>query len=189
MSASTPFSLLANATSIPWAEVPAWPVVDFVRATGTEIARGARLCSLFGVSEGRAVQLVAVLAFDADSTLAVGRSTPFSCAFPSLTERHPQAHLFEREIWEQHGVIPEGHPWLKPVRRTEGNAPANGEFFRVAGGEVHEVAVGPVHAGIIEPGIFASSARVRMSCIWKSRWAISTAGSSRPWRAVRTARR
>lgn len=154
MSASTPFVLLANAACIPWVEVPAWPVADFVRATGTELARGARLCSLFGVPEGYAVQLVAVLAFDADSTLAVGRSTPFSGAFPSLTAAHPQAHLFEREIWEQHGVTPEGHPWLKPVRRTEGKAPANGEFFRVDGGEVHEVAVGPVHAGIIEPGHF-----------------------------------
>lgn len=154
MSASTPFSLLANATGIPWAEVPAWPVADFVSATGSEIARGARLCSLFGVADGDAVQLVAVLAFDADSTLAVGRSTPFSDAFPSITAAHPQAHLFEREIWEQHGVNPEGHPWLRPVRRTEGNAPANGGFFRVDGGEVHEVAVGPVHAGIIEPGHF-----------------------------------
>jgi Ni,Fe-hydrogenase III large subunit len=67
---------------------------------------------------------------------------------------HPQAHLFEREVWEQHGIKPDGHPWLKPVRKTNGNAPANGEFFRVNGGEIHEVAVGPVHAGIIEPGHF-----------------------------------
>ena len=154
MSASSPFALLANAASLPWAEVPAWPVVDFIRACGTELARGARLCSLFGVAEGEAVQLVAVLAFDADSTLAVGRSTAFAGGFPSLTASHPQAHLFEREVWEQHGVTPEGHPWLKPVRRTAGTAPANGEFFRVAGGEIHEVAVGPVHAGIIEPGHF-----------------------------------
>ena len=29
----------------------------------------------------------------------------------------PQAHLFEREIAEQCGVVPEGHPWLKPLRR------------------------------------------------------------------------
>lgn len=154
MSASTPFALLANATSIPWANVPTWTVADFVRATGVEISRGARLCSLFGVPEGDAVQLVAVLAFDADSTLAVGRSKPFTSTFPSLTATHAQAHLFEREIWEQHGLTPEGHPWLKPVRRTNGNAPANGEFFRVDGGEIHEVAVGPVHAGIIEPGHF-----------------------------------
>ncbi|MGB3118518.1 MAG: NADH-quinone oxidoreductase subunit C [Verrucomicrobiales bacterium] len=154
MSASTPFALLANATRLPWPGVPAWPVADFVRATAAELLRGARLCSFFGVPEGEAVQIVAVLAFDADSTLAVARSTPFTGSFPSLTAAHPQAHLFEREVWEQHGITPEGHPWLKPVRRTDGNAPANGEFFRVDGGEIHEVAVGPVHAGIIEPGHF-----------------------------------
>jgi len=154
MSAATPFALLANATSLPWAEVPAWPVDGFIRATAAELERGARLCSLFGVPDGDAVQLVAVLAYDADSILAVGRSTPVTGSFPSLTATHPQAHLFEREIWEQHGLIPEGHPWLKPVRRTAGDAPANGKFFRVDGGEIHEVAVGPVHAGVIEPGHF-----------------------------------
>jgi Ni,Fe-hydrogenase III large subunit len=76
--------------------------------------------------------------------------------YPSLTLRQPQAHLFERELWEQHGVVPEGHPWLKPVRESnaQGNAPAVGEFFTVSGREVHEVAVGPVHAGVIEPGHF-----------------------------------
>jgi Ni,Fe-hydrogenase III large subunit len=154
MSASTPFALLANATSIPWTEVPVWPVAEFVRATAIELNRGARLCAWFGVPEGVETHLVAVLAFDADNALAVGRSTPFTGSYPSLTITHPQAHLFEREVWEQHGLTPEGHPWLKPVRRTNGNAPVNGEFFRVQGGEVHEVAVGPIHAGIIEPGHF-----------------------------------
>ena len=154
MSSSTPFALLANASALAWADVPEWPAAEFVRATATELTRGARLCAWFGVPDGPAVRLVAVLAFDADNTLAVGRSTPFTGAYPALTASHPQAHLFEREVWEQHGVAPEGHPWLKPVRRTAGNAPAVGEFFRVGGGEVHEVAVGPVHAGIIEPGHF-----------------------------------
>ena len=100
------------------------------------------------------MRLVAVLAFDAGNTLAVGRSQPFSGSFPALTATHPQAHLFEREIWEQHGVVPEGHPWLKPVRQDHGAGPAVGDFFRVDGREIHEVAVGPVHAGIIEPGHF-----------------------------------
>jgi len=156
MSASTPFALLANATSLPWSEIPAWSAAEFVRATAKELTRGARLCAFFGVPERAETRLVAVLAFDADNTLAVGRSTPFTGSYPSLTVTHPQAHLFEREVWEQHGLTPEVHPWLKPVRRTNGNgnAPANGEFFRVEGGEVHEVAVGPVHAGIIEPGHF-----------------------------------
>ncbi|HTL68016.1 MAG TPA: hydrogenase [Lacunisphaera sp.] len=165
MSATTSFALLGNASAIRWADVPEWPVAEFVEATAVELGRGARLCSWFGVPEGDSVRLVAVLAFDADNTLAVGRSTPvepegsmpFAVAnrYPSLTLRSAQAHLFEREVWEQHGLVPQGHPWLKPVRRTgPGPAPANGEFFRVGGREVHEVAVGPVHAGVIEPGHF-----------------------------------
>ncbi len=154
MSASTPFALISNASSLPWEEVPCWPVEDFVAATADELGRRARLCSLFAMPDGRGTCLVAVLAFDGDNTLAVGRSSAFAGAFPSLTVSHPQAHLFEREIWEQHDFIPLGHPWLKPVRKGNGGAPLNGEFFRVEGGEVHEVAVGPVHAGIIEPGHF-----------------------------------
>ena len=154
MSAETPFALLANATSLPWADIPEWPAADLVRATGLELDRGARLCAWFGVPEGGAVRLVALLAYDADNTLAVGRSTPCTGGYPALTVTHTQAHMFEREVWEQHGLTPEGHPWLKPVRRTDGLAPANGEFFRVEGPEVHEVAVGPVHAGVIEPGHF-----------------------------------
>ena len=148
------FALLANGTRIPWAEVPEWPAPELVERTGAELERGARLCAWFGVPEGGATRLVALIAFDADNTLAVGRSAPFAGAYPSLTPAHPQAHLFEREVWEQHGLRPDGHPWLKPVRRGAGNAPAVGEFFRVGGGEIHEVAVGPVHAGIIEPGHF-----------------------------------
>ncbi|MBN2234075.1 MAG: hydrogenase, partial [Opitutales bacterium] len=91
---------------------------------------------------------------DAEDALSVIRSRPFLGSFPSLTPDHPQAHLFERLIFEEHGLTPAGHPWLKPVRKTETNAPRNSPFFEVAGSEIHEVAVGPVHAGIIEPGHF-----------------------------------
>jgi Ni,Fe-hydrogenase III large subunit len=154
MSASTPFALLANGSSVPWGDIPAWAPAEFVRATAAELSRGARLCAWFGVPDGASVGLVAVLAFDTDNALAVGRSEPFTGSYPALTTSHPQAHLFEREVWEQHGVEPAGHPWLKPVRRGTGDAPANAEFFRVNGPEIHEVAVGPVHAGVIEPGHF-----------------------------------
>jgi Ni,Fe-hydrogenase III large subunit len=154
MSASTPFALLANAACLPWAEVPTWPVAEFVNVTAIEMDRGARLCAWFGVPESDSTRLVAVLAFDVNNTLAVARSAPFRGGYPSLTVKQPQAHMFEREVWEQHNVTPMGHPWLKPVRRINGNAPANAEFFRVDGGEVHEVAVGPIHAGVIEPGHF-----------------------------------
>ena len=89
--------------------------------------------------------------------------------FESVTDAVPQAHLFEREIAEQYGLRPDGHPWLKPVRfhhsyrvgrdawGREAGAPILPgvvDFFTVAGTEIHEVAVGPVHAGVIEPGHF-----------------------------------
>lgn len=154
MNVSESFTLLANATTLPWPEIPALRAADLVARTSAELDRGARLCAWFGVPEKSGVSLVAVLAFDAENTLAVARSEPFSGGYPSLTVSHPQAHLFEREVWEQHGITPEGHPWCKPVRKGNGLAPANGEFFRVTGGEMHEVAVGPVHAGVIEPGHF-----------------------------------
>lgn len=77
-------------------------------------------------------------------------------ALPSLTVRHPQFHLFEREIHENTGVMFDGHPWLKPVRFPVGTAvPMNDyPFFSMDGEALHEVGVGPVHAGIIEPGHF-----------------------------------
>ena len=109
-------------------------------------------------------RLVAVLADDAGGSLGA-TSTVVGDGFASLTPDCPAAHLFEREIAEQYGVVPEGHPWLKPVRRHPPDHLAPGRdavavdrdaypFFRVEGEEVHEVAVGPVHAGIIEPGHF-----------------------------------
>lgn len=154
MSTLSPFALLANASSLPLADVPEWPLDELVRVISSELARGARLCAWFGVPEHHGICVVAVIAYDADNTLAIARSAPAAGTYPSLTLQHTQAHLFERELWEQHSLKPNGHPWLKPVRKTNGNAPANGEFFRVEGREIHEVAVGPVHAGVIEPGHF-----------------------------------
>lgn len=148
------FASLGNGSSLPWVEVPEWPADGFVAATAAELERGGRLCAWFGVPEGPATRLVAVISFDADNILHVGRSIPIKDCHPALTLRQPQAHLFEREVWEQHGIVPTGHPWLKPVRKQNGDHPASGQFFEVTGREVHEVAVGPVHAGIIEPGHF-----------------------------------
>ena len=93
------------------------------------------------------------MAQDEQSRLALGsfkvpRETPF---FRSLTPELPQAQAYEREIAEQYSLTPQGHPWLKPVRKLMAHESG---FFRGRGEEIHEVAVGPVHAGIIEPGHF-----------------------------------
>lgn len=77
----------------------------------------------------------------------------------SLTQICPQLHIFEREIHEDHGVIFQGHPWLKPLRysfnRHNRSAVMDDyPFYNIESEELHEVGVGPVHAGIIEPGYF-----------------------------------
>jgi len=71
--------------------------------------------------------------------------------FASLAKEFPSLEWFEREVFELHGLKPEGHPALKPLRRHDRPYP----FDRLEG--LHEVPVGPVHAGIIEPGHFRFS--------------------------------
>ena len=134
----------------------------------SEIAAGARALSLFGHPSGEGLDLFVVLARDRKGDLGVLRCRVHE-KFPSLTPECPQLHMFERELAEQYGVRPEGHPWLKPVRfhhnwsgttdlwgRPANHHPLPGEmqYYRVEGEDVHEVAVGPVHAGVIEPGHF-----------------------------------
>ena len=116
MSAPREFAPLGNATSLPWTEVPEWPVAKLVDATAAQLAGGGRLCAWLGVPEGGVTRLVAVVAFDADNTLAVARSTavepptgvPFAVShrYPALTPRCAQAHLFEREVWSSTASCP-----------------------------------------------------------------------------------
>ena len=156
---------LRNRRAIPLAEVPLESVTRF-RDTVLQATRdGWRLIALFGTPDTHGqTRLLAVLGQDERGQLGAV-STLVREAFPSLTPECPEAHLFEREIGEQCEILPEGHPWLKPVRRhppDQMNRRERGPlpdrdwypFFQVHGEEVHEVAVGPVHAGIIEPGHF-----------------------------------
>jgi Ni,Fe-hydrogenase III large subunit len=108
-----------------------------------------------------------VMANQSSGLLDISR-TDVKNRYETLTPSCTQAHLFEREIAEQSGIVPQGHPWLKPVRfqpvsrnrsgkvrlRPAEAPPGDMDFYKVEGHEVHEVAVGPVHAGIIEPGHF-----------------------------------
>jgi len=82
-------------------------------------------------------------------------STEVCEKYPSLTAEAPAFHWFERELFEETGILPEGHPWLKPIRFADKNRePGVTDYFTMEGEAVHEVAVGPVHAGVIEPGHF-----------------------------------
>ncbi|KHK01253.1 hydrogenase large subunit [Desulfovibrio sp. TomC] len=148
-------------TSIALADAPRLPVAEFRQETLTRAAAGWRVLALFALPGDSGPGLACLLGRDRDGRLAFLRAQP-TTAYPSLTPQCPQCHLFERELYEQWGIMPEGHPWLKPVRFTGTPArpdlprpgPGVTDYFQVRGEEVHEVAVGPVHAGIIEPGHF-----------------------------------
>jgi len=148
--------------------IPLLPMKVFRQEILENIAAGQRLSVLAGTpATAGNVRLVAALADDRSGGLRLLAALAGE-SYPALTPDCPQAAGFEREIAEQWAVIPEGHPWLKPLRFHRAYrpgrdawgrgdaplAPSVMEFFRVAGEGIHEVAVGPVHAGIIEPGHF-----------------------------------
>jgi Ni,Fe-hydrogenase III large subunit len=158
-----------NGFPVALTNVPDFPAADFRKLCVDICSGGGRLAALCALPkelrepEG-GQDVLAVLADDARGGLGLLRTRILgSRSYPALAKALPQAQAFERELFEDHGIRPEEHPWLKPLRRHSDLEPEarNGEaggdaysFFRVEGPGVHEVAVGPVHAGIIEPGHF-----------------------------------
>ena len=157
------FAPCRNGVAMPMQDVPDLGFAEFRDQIIQGTSAGKRLACLCADAD---LRLYAVLADDRAGTLRIGRTRLDQPRYPSLTPLCPQAHLFEREMAEQYGLVPEKHPWFKPVRyhapwagedawkRSGPIEPGVGDFYRVEGEEVHEVAVGPVHAGVIEPGHF-----------------------------------
>ncbi len=159
---------LKNAQVAPMASLNVDDVAALRTSVIDSVKAGGRLASFFGyqLPDGGPVRLVAVVA--RDGALDISAADLMGDSYGSLTPDLPEAHWFEREIAEQWGVTPEGHPWPKPIRfhgpYRKGHALPGGpraraepsvmDFFAMGGEEVHEVAVGPVHAGVIEPGHF-----------------------------------
>ena len=134
-------------------------LADFINECDRRLAGGERLLTLFGRNGGdgdAGVAVTAVFLTGADGLFVLRGTAKKGDAYPALTLKHPSAHIYERELWEQTGVLPGGHPWLKPVRFEGARQQRMDEypFFTVRGREVHEVGVGPIHAGGIEPGHF-----------------------------------
>ena len=147
-------------------EIPVLDMDKFRTAVIGEVESKARIISLFVQPREEKNFLMGILAQNTGELAIL--SAPVNDTYPALTPYCHQAHLFEREIAEQWGIVPEGHPWLKPVRFHKSYStrdawgrkdqdpilPGVTNYFEVQGEEIHEVAVGPVHAGIIEPGHF-----------------------------------
>jgi Ni,Fe-hydrogenase III large subunit/Ni,Fe-hydrogenase III component G len=188
------FLEIKNGEMIDRRAVPRINFDGFRKAILRMAAKGASVVQLFGYNEDPQVQEELSLRFNAPSRefldyeeegsvqlLAIMRinnhlyaiQTTAPESFESLSRHDIKFQLFEREIAEQFGLTPLGHPWLKPVRyhanwrgvkdvfgnNYQEDIPGNYPYFQVEGDEIHEVAVGPVHAGIIEPGHF------RFQCI------------------------
>ena len=111
-----------------------------------------RVVGFFGKQEFENVRLYIVMADDKVGKLHV-TSTLFNQgvkSYESFTQKFSAFHIFEREFYEEFGIEPLHHPWLKPLRANQDKYP----FFEMQGEDVHQVAVGPIHAGVIEPGHF-----------------------------------
>ena len=155
------FLILANSSSAALASVPLLSIGEFrTNLIQAVQEKHCRVSSFFAMPEKNDFRLIAVLADDAAAKIYI-TSAMTTERYPSLTVDVPAFHWFEREIHEQYGILPEGHPWLKPIRFQKkedgsGDKPQIGvtDYFQVKGSTVHEVAVGPVHAGVIEPGHF-----------------------------------
>ena len=167
-SPAQPFARLANRRAVRLADVPTLTIEALSDALSVAVADGWRIVSLFGAPEDAAsLRVIAVVADDERGKLGAS-SAIVGERYPALAIECEQAAAFEREMAEQCGVTPSGHPRLKPLRRHPPDHRPSGwpslststfsrddyPFDRFHSDEVHEVAVGPVHAGIIEPGHF-----------------------------------
>lgn len=154
------WAITKNTKVVSRQEIPQVPFAEFRDEIISQCHAGKRVIAFFGIPEQTSLLLYVVLADDEHSKLLIASSDLGKRkSYPALTPDVPAFHIFERELYENHGVTPEHHPWLKPVRygfhradRTQ--TIANYPFFTMSGDEVHEVAVGPIHAGVIEPGHF-----------------------------------
>ncbi len=129
------------------------PTLEISQLRSEIISQGKRPVGFFGKDWGNgSTKLFVILADDLNGDLLISSAIFGSDekSYESITQEVPAFHIFEREFYEQFGIEPLNHPWLKPVRKNQDKY----EFFDMKGEEVHQVAVGPIHAGVIEPGHF-----------------------------------
>ncbi len=163
-----------NGQPVAIADVPVVAYEEFAETLRTLTASpSVELSALFGMPIGsQSLRVIAATSNASTGTIELV-AMDVGDRYPSLTREVTKAHWFERELAEQWGVVPEGHPWLKPIRfhrsyrgsqdawdRSVGEQilpcvqPTGTDYFKVRGNQIHEVAVGPIHAGVIEPGHF-----------------------------------
>ena len=154
------FLALANAETVKLDRIPKHNITDFRLLMIEAVSiKNYRISSFFALKQlDGTFTIFAVLLDPSEHKLKLA-SCAVGMEYPSITPDAPAFQWFEREIYELHGILPKGHPWLKPLRFHENASgerplPGDTEYFTMHGHAAHEVAVGPVHAGVIEPGHF-----------------------------------
>jgi Ni,Fe-hydrogenase III large subunit len=139
-------------------DIPILPVKEFEDSLRETLQTQARMIGLFELETTESTTtVIAVLSHSLTSAIHLLGTTfsPANNRFHSFANVHPQTNYFECELAENHQIIPEGHPWLRPVRKQTVILDQQPYvLYKMDGEEIHEVAVGPIHAGIIEPGHF-----------------------------------
>jgi Ni,Fe-hydrogenase III large subunit len=139
-------------------DIPILSVREFEDSIREILHMQARMIGLFGLETIESnTTVVAVLSHSTTSAIHLLGTTfsPTNNRYRSFADVYPQTNYFECELAENYNIIPEGHPWLRPVRKQTTilyNQPY--QMYKMEGEEIHEVAVGPIHAGVIEPGHF-----------------------------------
>lgn len=129
---------LPNNSAIPLVQVPVLQMDEFQSRILNGTRHGDRIAALFATPADGGRRLFAILACPEHARLSVF-SAPVETSYPALTPACAQAHLFEREIAEQTGIHPAGHPWLKPVRFPP-RAPADTPRRSAATGQLSHTA-------------------------------------------------
>jgi len=152
------------------------PPSRFADAAASMRRAHARLVAEWAVDEspfGRGFAVLACYSWAREWVVVRSDLPPGQLSFPTLSGTYAAAWRFERQVHSLMGLVPEGHPDLRPwvahedwpegahpLRKSfDGSRPlprVAGEYpwLRAEGEGVYEIPVGPVHAGIIEPGHF-----------------------------------
>ena len=162
------FLELFNGTAVQAEKLPEVDFGSFRSAISGAISSGCRVLDLFAEKCGdnsKCHRLICILGDPKTKSFKL-TSTVVGSQYDSLTAKMECFRFFERDIAERTGIIPAGHPSLKPVRFVRNSGvypdawgrseilPGDAVCKELGGDAAHEVAVGPVHAGVIEPGHF-----------------------------------
>lgn len=151
---------------------------ELLRQASALFSAGYRLASVAAHDDGSTIRIVYLFLSGppdrrVELHVVLDAKAP---AVPSLGRLSFPASRFEREIHDLFGVVPVGHPLLRPLvlhqhwprewhpmLHSAGESPpmrSDAEpflFVEVEGAGVYEIPVGPVHAGLTEPGHFRFS--------------------------------